>query len=502
MLVVPSVFLVFSPGLMAFMLVVPAVLGMVVWGALGALAVSAMVVMAVAHGRFRALTRGRPCTQFRLSKALRQTLTIRCMRRLNGVAPAIVSGAVSGLMVLATAGVLAAHDFWLVPNAFAIQPGDAVTVLGQTSSHFPTSESAVSTERVVEARLIGARMDTRITDLAVAGKSLRLSARPADRGQYLVAATLHWRSMRESAQSFRRYLELEGAPAALERIDREGLLKGRDSVTRRYAKYAKTLVQVGAGGDRVFDKIAGHPLEFVPERDPSSLGLGDTLTVRLILLGQPARGARVHAGSVRWTDGQGIPDSVVGAHDHELIADAAGRIRIPIGAAGMWNVRTIQIVQTPRGMGADWDAHWATLVFLVPGAERASTVQSRDSADVAAAVHAYDRALSTGDSTAALALLAPDAVILESGGIETREEYRSHHLPGDIAFARAVPSQGGPVSVRVRGDVAWAWSTSTTQGEFRGRQINSSGAELMVLTRTAAGWKITAIHWSSRARRP
>jgi uncharacterized GH25 family protein/ketosteroid isomerase-like protein len=424
------------------------------------------------------------------------------MRKLSHFARRSVSVVASGLLVLATAGALAAHDFWLVPNAFAIQPGQAVTVLGQTSSHFPTSESAVAPERVVEARLIGARSDSRIDDLAVAGKSLRLRARPSDPGQYLVAAALQWRFMRESAQGFRRYLELEGAPAALERIDREGLLKGRDSVTRRYAKYAKTLVQVGAGGDRAFEKIVGHPLEFVPERDPASLRVGDSLTVRLILMGQPARGARVHAGGVRWMDGHSVPDSAAGAHDHELTADAAGRIRIPISAPGLWNIRTIQIVQTPRGMGADWDAHWATLVFLVPGANSAGMQQSRDSADVAATVQAYDRALSTGDSTAALALLAPDAVILESGGIETREEYRSHHLPGDIAFARAVPSQGGPVSVRVRGDVAWAWSTSTTQGEFRGRQINSSGAELMVLTRTAAGWKISAIHWSSRTRRP
>jgi hypothetical protein len=48
---------------------------------------------------------------------------------------------------------------------------------------------------------------------------------------------------------------------------------------------------------------------------------------------------------------------------------------------------------------------------------------------------------------------------------------------------------------------AWATSTSTTQGEVRGRAINSAGAELMVLVRGADGWKISAIHWSSRSRR-
>jgi ketosteroid isomerase-like protein len=130
-----------------------------------------------------------------------------------------------------------------------------------------------------------------------------------------------------------------------------------------------------------------------------------------------------------------------------------------------------------------------------------TAVAESDSAAVAAVVERYHRALESGDSVGALALLTTDAVILESGGIETREEYRSHHLPADIAFARAVKSVRGPVRVVVRADVAWATSTSTTEGEFRGRPINSAGAELMVLTRTTEGWKINAIHWSSRSRR-
>jgi len=86
--------------------------------------------------------------------------------------------------------------------------------------------------------------------------------------------------------------------------------------------------------------------------------------------------------------------------------------------------------------------------------------------------------------------------------METREEYRSHHLPSDMEFARAVRSVDSPVQVEVRGDVAWAMSTNVAQGQFRGRAVNSVGAELMVLTRIAGQWKIAAIHWSSRARRP
>ena len=135
-------------------------------------------------------------------------------------------------------------------------------------------------------------------------------------------------------------------------------------------------------------------------------------------------------------------------------------------------------------------------------AQAAAPGSASDSSDVAALVRRFDALMAAGDSAGLLALLADDAVILESGGLETRAEFRSHHLPADIGFARAVRSQQGAILVRVQGDVAWASSTSTVEGELRGRAINSVSAELMVFSRESGAWKIRAIHWSSRNRRP
>lgn len=129
------------------------------------------------------------------------------------------------------------------------------------------------------------------------------------------------------------------------------------------------------------------------------------------------------------------------------------------------------------------------------------TVPVTDSAAAVATVDRLHALLESGDSAGVLGLLADDVVVLESGGFEDRAEFRSHHLPADIAYARAVRSERTVRAVRVEGDVASVASTSVARGEFRGRQINSAGAELMVLRRTTAGWRITAIHWSSRARR-
>jgi ketosteroid isomerase-like protein len=144
----------------------------------------------------------------------------------------------------------------------------------------------------------------------------------------------------------------------------------------------------------------------------------------------------------------------------------------------------------------------ANAASQAPGTPSSSQAAARDSAAVVSAIDSFHRALETGDTTAVVGLLAADATVLESGGVETRQEYLAHHLPADIAFAQAVSSERGPMRVVVRGDVAWAMSTSATKGEYRGRPVDSVSAELMVLLRTTAGWKISAIHWSSRNRTP
>jgi uncharacterized GH25 family protein len=263
-------------------------------------------------------------------------------------------------LVLTFTTVLRAHEFWLVPNAFRVSEGDHVEVLGQTSSRFPTSEAAVAAERVAEARVLGAADEARIDDLSVTGTSLRIRHRPASAGQRIVAVTLHPRSVRASAGDFRRYLVLEGAPEALERYEREGILP-TDSITRRYTKYAKALVEVGGGGPRAFWRVAGHPAEFVPLADPAGAAPGDTLPVRMLYRGRPLAGVHVHAGSVPGAASEEEERAVT------LTTDAAGVARVPIDRPGLWNVRAIHVVPSEPGSGADWDTHWVTLVFGIDG---------------------------------------------------------------------------------------------------------------------------------------
>jgi ketosteroid isomerase-like protein len=141
------------------------------------------------------------------------------------------------------------------------------------------------------------------------------------------------------------------------------------------------------------------------------------------------------------------------------------------------------------------------VAVLLPAPMRLARAQGADAAAaaaVASVVREFHVALEAGDAQAVARLLAPDAVILESGERETRREYLEHHLQEDIKFAQAVSTRHGKIDVSVSGEVAWASSNSATQGTYQSRHVSLVGAELMVLSKTAAGWVIRSIHWSSR----
>ncbi len=118
-------------------------------------------------------------------------------------------------------------------------------------------------------------------------------------------------------------------------------------------------------------------------------------------------------------------------------------------------------------------------------------------AEVRAVIDAFRTGLGAGDGDAALAQLHPDVRVFEGGHAETRDEYASGHLGADMAFLQAVESTTTSERLVVDGAMALYLRTYTNKGEFRGRQIDASGTETLVLSKTDDGWRILHIHWST-----
>ena len=121
-----------------------------------------------------------------------------------------------------------------------------------------------------------------------------------------------------------------------------------------------------------------------------------------------------------------------------------------------------------------------------------------DAATITSTAEDFHKALAAGEPDRVMSLLSPDALIVEGGTVQTRDEYQREHLAEDIAYARAVPSTPRDVVIRQEGDVAWVTSTFRLTGEFHDRPVDDLAAETMVLKKTPTGWRIRTIHWSSR----
>ena len=147
----------------------------------------------------------------------------------------------------------------------------------------------------------------------------------------------------------------------------------------------------------------------------------------------------------------------------------------------------------------------ASLIAAHPGAHGtpqtpvASDLRApADTATPVGTVTAFHSALASGNTAAAQALLAEDALIFESGGVESsRAEYASHHLQADAAFSAAVTRTLVSRTHGEQGDAAWVMSVETVTGTYRGRAINSRSVETMLLRRVDSQWRIVHIHWSS-----
>ena len=122
---------------------------------------------------------------------------------------------------------------------------------------------------------------------------------------------------------------------------------------------------------------------------------------------------------------------------------------------------------------------------------------AKDEADVTAALDTFYGAMKSGDAAQAMSMIAQDAQFVETGRLETREEYEKNHLPLDIDFEKQVSGKRGPLRIRINGDTAWVIASTEFVGTFDGRDLAFVSRQLAVLTREDAGWRIQSIHWSS-----
>lgn len=132
---------------------------------------------------------------------------------------------------------------------------------------------------------------------------------------------------------------------------------------------------------------------------------------------------------------------------------------------------------------------------------KSSSTQVVDSAVYQSAagqvVQQFHQALQQGKRDVVLAQLSPTVQIFEGGAVErSRDEYKTHHLDADIQYLTQVSSELLEQQIEIIGDVAYAVSRTSQKGEIKGKKIDRSGTESLVLRNIKGQWQIVLVHWS------
>lgn len=255
-------------------------------------------------------------------------------------------------LVLLIGSALSAHDLYLKPTAFRLSPGQLGTVEFHSGDSFPNSESPPVLSRVRDARLTSSHGEQNIGQLRVQGKmAVGEFTTPAASGALLTARTIP-NFIELDPVKFEQYLEHENLHWVIDW--RKGHGESRKPGRELYSKYVKSILHTG-GPDSFVCRPSGQTIEFVPFVDPASLKPGQTLQVRILFRGSPARDLHVEASSL---SGGAVKQRDLGR------TDSKGQISIPLDVAGIWKLHAIRM-ECSNSNEADWESFWASLTFEV-----------------------------------------------------------------------------------------------------------------------------------------
>jgi uncharacterized GH25 family protein len=252
-----------------------------------------------------------------------------------------------------TAG-LFAHDFYILPDAFSVTPKSTVRLGFHNGDSFPESEVSPTIARVKDAQLVTAGGAVPIQNIQVSGKrAIGTVLVPEGVGNFLLSVHTAPNFIELAPDKFLAYLKEEGLANVINwrREHRDTAKPGRE----RYSKFAKSLLVSGAPND-FYKHTVGFPIEIVPEANPYTLHAGSQLPVRIMFRGEPAAGLQLETA---WSGEGKSKTTVIGR------TDSAGRITVPLSAAGKWRLHSLMMERYAESATADWESFWASLTFEI-----------------------------------------------------------------------------------------------------------------------------------------
>ena len=263
--------------------------------------------------------------------------------------------ALSLLLVLSSARLAAAHDYWIEASHFWLQPGDRVLLYLRVGEYLAGQPAAFSIGRVLRFHIDNA---TRRFEVLPLQRDPAGMARLQDSGLQVVSYENMPTYLELPAKQFNSYLQAEGLEGVLEARRQAGTSDqpGKEA----YSRCAKSLLWIDGeppteGGAALHNKAVGLSLELLAETNPYRLQAPAPLRVQLLHEGQPVAGALVMALN------KSAPNEV-----QRVQSDADGRAAFTLRRSGLWLVKAVHMVPAAPEAPEDWRSYWASLTFELP----------------------------------------------------------------------------------------------------------------------------------------
>ncbi len=263
-----------------------------------------------------------------------------------------IAGCITLLFIVAAA---LAHDLFLKLDSYFLQPNSKaiVRVLNGT---FQKSDGAVARERLANLSLHGPGVITASAESIAwraEEKTSVMEIQTSDPGTYLVGISTRPREIALKAADFNQYLKEDGLPDILAERKKNNEL-GKDT-RERYSKHVRAVFQVGDKLSDDYKRPLHYPVEIIPQENPYSLKVGQTIPVLCLLAGRPLVNQFVIAG---WESSDGKLNSI------NARTDTKGIARFKLSGAGKWFVKLIHMEPSSEP-GLNYESKWATLTFEI-----------------------------------------------------------------------------------------------------------------------------------------
>jgi uncharacterized GH25 family protein len=268
-----------------------------------------------------------------------------------------------GLALLATSAM--AHDFWIQPNDYWVDPMNPVGFSLQVGHGPYRQRSPIALGRIVRFEAIsvdGSKIDLR-DRMKLGGQLDDGHIAFSKPGTYVLVMETDARAQSHlPAIRFNDYLKVEGLTPALEQ--RERIHRTDADGSENYSRRAKSLVQVGPPDATTNAQVTvplGLPLEIVPEQNPYAVPQSATLPVRVIYEGRPLTGALIKLTNLQHDQ----------APFETHLTDREGRARFAMPTQGVWLLNVIWTKVLPSARETDFETVFSSLSFGFPPNRRA-----------------------------------------------------------------------------------------------------------------------------------